>query len=53
MQQVVDVTAMYHAILSRLSINIRSLLDNMRVNKRPNGGDTVMWADVVAICRDQ
>ena len=25
----------------------------MRVNKIANGGDSVMWADVVAICRNQ
>ena len=32
---------------------MQSLLDNMRVNKRANGGGSVMLADVVAICRDQ
>ena len=43
----------YHAFMSRLDINMWSLLDNVQVNKRAIGGGTLMWADVVAICRDQ
>ena len=27
-------------------------MDNVRVNKRANGGGPVTWEDVVAICRD-
>ena len=47
-----DVTTTYHAFMNKLDINMQSLLDNMRVNKRANGGGSVTWADVVAICRD-
>ena len=28
------------------------LLDNIRMNKRASGGETVEWDDVVAVCRD-
>ena len=27
-------------------------MDNVRINKRANGGGPVTWEDVVAICRD-
>ena len=40
-------------LMNKFDINIQSLLDNVRVNKRANGGGNVIWADVVAICRDQ
>ena len=53
MFQGVDATTTYHAFVSRLDINILSLLDNVQVNKRANGGGSLTWADVVAVCRDQ
>ena len=48
-----DVTTTYHAFINKLDISMQSLLDNVRVNKRANVGDSVTWADMVAICRDQ
>ena len=53
MQQGVDVTTNYHAFVSKLDFSMQSLLDKVRVNTRANGGGSVTWADVVAICRDQ
>ena len=53
MQQGVDATTTYHTFVSKIDINIWSLLDNVRLNKRSNSGGSVTWADVVAICRDQ
>ena len=38
MYQGVDISTTYHAFVSRLDINIWSLLDNVQVNKRANGG---------------
>ena len=52
MYQGVIVTTTYHAFMSKLDINMKALLDNVQVNKRANGGGSLMWADVVAICRD-
>ena len=52
MYQRVDVTTTYHAFVSKLDINMQALLDNIQVNKRANGGGSLTWADVVAICRD-
>ena len=37
MWQGVDVTTTYHAFVSKLDVNMWSLLDNVRVNKRANG----------------
>ena len=51
--QEVDVTTTYHILVSKLDVNMWSLLDIMRINKRANGEGSVMWADVVAICRYQ
>ena len=48
----VDVTTIYHAFVSKLDVNIQALLDNVQVNKRANGGGSLTWADIVAICRD-
>ena len=48
-----DLTTTYHAFVNKLNISMQSLLDNMRVDKRANGGGSVMWVDMVAICRDQ
>ena len=48
-----DIATTYHAFMNKSNISMQSLLDNMRVNKRANGGGSVTWADVVAICRDQ
>ena len=42
----------YHAFVHKLEPAVRLLLDNVRVNKRANGGGKVTWEDVVAICRD-
>ena len=53
MHQWVDVTTTYHDFVSSLDINMQSLLDNGQVNKRANGGGSLTWADVVAICWDQ
>ena len=36
--QGVDATTTYHALISKLDINMRALLDNVQVNKRSNGG---------------
>ena len=52
MCQGVDLTTTYHAFVSKLDINMRALLDNVQVNIRANGGGSLTWADVVAICRD-
>ena len=48
----VDVATTYHAFMSKLDINMQALLDNVKVNKRVNGGGSLTWADVVVICRD-
>ena len=53
MYQGVDITTTYHAFVSKLDINMRALLDNVQANKRANGGDSLTWADVVAIYRDK
>ena len=45
-------TSVYHAFVHKLDDSVRLLLDNIRVNKRANGGGPVTWEDVVAICRD-
>ena len=52
MHQRVDVNTTYYDFVSSLNINMRSLLDNVQVNKRANGGGSPMWAGVVAIYRD-
>ena len=52
MYQGVDVATTYHAFTSGLDINMRSLLGNVQMNKRANGGGSLTWTDVVAICRD-
>ena len=52
MYQGVDVTTTYHAFVSKLDINMPALLDIVQVNIRANGGGSLTWADVVAICRD-
>ena len=49
MGQGVDVTTTYHAFVSKLDISMQSLLDNLRVNRGVSGGDSVTWADVVAL----
>ena len=48
-----DVTTTYRAFVNKLDVSIRSLLDNMRVIKRANGGGSVTWAEVEVIFRDQ
>ena len=48
-----NVTTTYHAFVNKLDFSMWSLLDNVRKNKRANGGDSFTWADIVAICRDQ
>ena len=53
MQYGVDVTTTYHAFVRDLDISMQSLLDSKRVENRANGGGSVIWADIVAICRDQ
>ena len=45
-------TSVYHAFVHKLDEPVRMLLDNIRVNKRANGGGAVEWDDVVAVCRD-
>ena len=37
------VTTTYYAFVSRLDNNIPSLLDNIQVNKRANGGGSFTW----------
>ena len=46
-----DVTTTYHAFVSTLDISMQSLLDNIRVNKRANGGGSLTWVDMVTIYR--
>ena len=53
MHQGVDVTTTHHPFLSRLDINMQSLLDNVQVTKRASGGGSLKWADMVAICSTQ
>ena len=53
MHQRIDINTTYHAFMSRLDINMRSLLDIVQVTKRANGGGSLTWADVVAIYKDQ
>ena len=48
----VDTTTTYHAFMSKFDIDMRALLDNVQVHKRANGGGSLTWADMVAICRD-
>ena len=52
MHQGVDDTTTYHLFLSRLDINMQSLLDSVQRNRQANGGDSLMWIDIVAIYRD-
>ena len=47
----VDITATYHAFVSKVDINIWLLLNNVQVNRRFNGWGSLLLADVVAICR--
>ena len=42
----------YHAFVYKLEPQVRLLLDNVRVNKRANGGGSITWEDMVAIFRD-
>ena len=42
MYQGVDVTTTYHAFVSKLDINMQTLLDNVQVNKGANGGGSLM-----------
>ena len=44
--------SVYHTFVHKLDESVQLLLDNLRVNKRANGGGAVTWEDVVAICRD-
>ena len=53
MQQGMGVTTTYNTFISKLDVDIQSLLENLRVSKRANGGGGVTWADMVAIYRDQ
>ena len=48
----VDVITTYHTVVSKLNINMWSMLDNIQVSKRANGGGSLMWSDIVAIGRD-
>ena len=48
----VGIATTYYAFVSKLDINMQALIDNVQVNKRVNGGGSLSWADVVAICRD-
>ena len=50
--QGVDIATTYHALVSKSDINMWSLLDNVQINKKVNGGGSLIWADVVAIYRD-
>ena len=52
MWQGVDVTTTHRAFVSKLDINLWSMLDNLRLKKRANGGGSFTWVDVVAISRD-
>ena len=53
MHQGVGISTIYHAFVSRIDVNMQSLLDNIQLNKRANGGGSLIWADMVATCRDQ
>ena len=52
MCQGVDIATIYHAFMSKLDINMQTLLDNIQVSKRATGGGSLTCADVVATCRD-
>ena len=49
----VDTTTTYHALIGRLDNNMWSLLNNVQVNNRANCGVSLMWLDMIVICRDQ
>ena len=53
MQQGLDVTTIYYTFVSKLDISMRSLVDNISVNKRASGRGSVILADIVSNCRDQ
>ena len=46
-----DATTTCHT--SKLDINVQSLLHNVQVNKRANGGLSLTWSDMTTIYIDQ